>query len=182
MRHLAPSSAFGRSAQRKINCFIWSTVQEMTATFLFLPLQQWGLHRYLLPNFSVQFCHLQASKHKQKCLFSWPGSIRKYPSRHMLIKNYRLIQFLNPPRVRAPWLFIRVWDRSRSPVLIMSFHSFFFFHLHFAPHFSPPLHSQVNGAIDLHPSPNHLGNISLAAAFFLPWFIAKQWNLPVATN
>lgn len=41
-----------------------------------------------------------------------------------------------------------------------------YFHLHLLPHIPLPLHSQVNGSIDLHPSPNHLGNISLAAAFF----------------
>lgn len=38
---------------------------------------------------------------------------------------------------------------------------------------------------DLHPSPNHLGNISLLADVFLPllpWFIAERRKLPIATN
>lgn len=93
---------------------------------------------------------------------TWYWTLTEYLLMSFVLDKINIFRFVTHP----DWEYLCClcpWDRSGSVVLIMSFHSFF--HLHFAPHFSMPLYSQVNGTIDLHPSPNHLGNISLAAAF-----------------
>lgn len=138
-------------------------------------------------NINICICHLLACKHiliMFKCfsgLLLWqlktfyhikkPGitltnervfiNLQSFHNNLNKIKKIRVFSFFTHPEYLCC---LYPWDRSRSVVLIMSFHSFFF-HLHFAPHFPLPLHPQVSGTIDLHPSPNHLGNISLAAAF-----------------